>query len=103
MRRAARWIQRHRSRRHPGGFLAGARGTGSITESDKRWRFEVSFTARGRLRRHFSITKRGTSMPNPHRQERLGELIAVELSDLMRTRLKDPRIGFASITHVEVS
>lgn len=42
-------------------------------------------------------------MPNPHRQERLGELIAVELSDLMRTRLKDPRIGFASITHVEVS
>lgn len=42
-------------------------------------------------------------MPNPHRQEKLGELIAVELSDLMRTRLKDPRIGFASITRVEVS
>lgn len=42
-------------------------------------------------------------MANAHRQEKLGELIAVELSDLMRTRLKDPRVGFASITHVEVS
>ncbi|HET9921211.1 MAG TPA: 30S ribosome-binding factor RbfA [Ktedonobacteraceae bacterium] len=42
-------------------------------------------------------------MPNPHRQEKLGELIAVEVSDLLRTRMKDPRIGFASITHVEVS
>ena len=42
-------------------------------------------------------------MPNLHRQEKLGELIAVELSDLLRTRLKDPRVGFASITHVEVS
>lgn len=42
-------------------------------------------------------------MPNPHRQEKLGEMIAVELSDLLRTRVKDPRVGFASITHVEVS
>lgn len=42
-------------------------------------------------------------MANPHRQEKLGEVIAAELSELMRTRLKDPRIGFASITHVEVS
>lgn len=42
-------------------------------------------------------------MPNPHRQEKLGELITAELSDLLRTRMKDPRIGFASITHVEVS
>lgn len=42
-------------------------------------------------------------MPNLHRQEKLGELIAAELSELMRTRLKDPRIGFASITRVEVS
>ncbi len=42
-------------------------------------------------------------MANPHRQEKLGELIAMELSDLIRTRLKDPRVGFASITHVEVS
>ncbi|QBD82000.1 30S ribosome-binding factor RbfA [Ktedonosporobacter rubrisoli] len=42
-------------------------------------------------------------MPNSHRQEKLGELIATELSDLLRTRVKDPRVGFASITHVEVS
>ncbi len=42
-------------------------------------------------------------MPNPHRQEKLGELFAAELSDLLRTRVKDPRVGFASITHVEVS
>jgi len=42
-------------------------------------------------------------MPNAHRQEKLGELIAAELSELLRTRLKDPRVGFASITHVEVS
>ncbi|HEY0756684.1 MAG TPA: 30S ribosome-binding factor RbfA [Ktedonobacteraceae bacterium] len=42
-------------------------------------------------------------MPNPHRQEKLAEQIAVEVSDLIRTRLKDPRVGFASITHVEVS
>ncbi len=42
-------------------------------------------------------------MPNVHRRERLGELIAAELSELLRTRVKDPRVGFASITHVEVS
>jgi len=42
-------------------------------------------------------------MPNVHRQEKLGELIATELSELLRTRVKDPRVGFASITHVEVS
>jgi len=42
-------------------------------------------------------------MPNPHRQEKLGEVIAVELSDLLRTRVKDPRVGLVSITHVEVS
>lgn len=42
-------------------------------------------------------------MANPHRQEKLGEMFAAELSDLLRTRLKDPRVGFASITRVEVS
>ncbi len=42
-------------------------------------------------------------MANPHRQEKLGELMTAELSDLIRTRLKDPRIGFTSITRVEVS
>lgn len=43
-------------------------------------------------------------MPNNlHRQEKLGELINAELSDLLHTRVKDPRVGFASITRVEVS
>jgi ribosome-binding factor A len=42
-------------------------------------------------------------MSNPHRQEKLGELITAELSELLRTRVKDPRVGFASVTHVEVS
>lgn len=42
-------------------------------------------------------------MPNAYRQERLSELIAAELSELLRTRVKDPRVGFASITRVEVS
>lgn len=42
-------------------------------------------------------------MPNIHRQEKLGELIAAELSELICTRVKDPRVGFASITRVEVS
>ena len=37
------------------------------------------------------------------RQGQLGQVIAHELSDLMRLRMKDPRIGFASITGVEVS
>src|SRR6266852_3303366 len=42
-------------------------------------------------------------MPNVHRQEKLSELITAELSELLRTRVKDPRVGFASVTHVEVS
>ena len=42
-------------------------------------------------------------MPHTHRQEKLGEMIAAELSDLLHTRLKDPRVGFSSITRVEVS
>ncbi len=37
------------------------------------------------------------------RQDQLGEFIAHELSDLIRTRMKDPRIGFASITDVDLS
>jgi ribosome-binding factor A len=42
-------------------------------------------------------------MANPHRQEKLGEMMVADLSDLLRNRVKDPRVGFASITHVEVS
>ena len=38
-----------------------------------------------------------------HRQEQLGESIAHEMSDLIRTRMQDPRIGFASVTGVELS
>ncbi len=42
-------------------------------------------------------------MPVNRRQDQLGQVIARELSDLMRLRMKDPRIGFASITAVEVT
>ncbi len=38
-----------------------------------------------------------------HRQEQLGEAIAHELSDVIRSRMQDPRIGFASVTSVELS
>jgi ribosome-binding factor A len=38
-----------------------------------------------------------------HRQEQLGETIAHELSDVIRSRMQDPRIGFASVTSVELS
>jgi ribosome-binding factor A len=37
------------------------------------------------------------------RENQLAEVIGQELSDLMRTRMKDPRLGFTSITHVKVS
>lgn len=37
------------------------------------------------------------------RQDQLGEVIAHELSDLIRTRMKDPRVGFASVTDVDLS
>jgi ribosome-binding factor A len=42
-------------------------------------------------------------MPKTWRQDQLSEVISQELSDLIRTRMKDPRIGFASITDVELS
>jgi len=38
-----------------------------------------------------------------HRPERLAEAIKKEVSDLLREELKDPRIGFSTITWVEVS
>jgi len=37
------------------------------------------------------------------REGRLAEAIKEEVSDILRNDLKDPRIGFASITAVEVS
>ena len=42
-------------------------------------------------------------MAHTRRQDQLGELIGQELSDLIHNRLKDPRVGFASITGVELS
>lgn len=52
---------------------------------------------------HLTLPRGGQTMPNLHRQEKLGELMASDLSELIRTRIKDPRVGFASITRVEVS
>ncbi|HEY7778984.1 MAG TPA: 30S ribosome-binding factor RbfA [Ktedonobacterales bacterium] len=42
-------------------------------------------------------------MATKRRQDQLGEQIAEDLSDLIRNRMKDPRVGFASITQVELS
>lgn len=38
-----------------------------------------------------------------YRAERLQGLLQTELSDIIRNSLKDPRVGFASITAVDVS
>ncbi len=38
-----------------------------------------------------------------YRQEQLSETIAHELSDLIRTRMQDPRLGFVSVTSVDLS
>ncbi len=38
-----------------------------------------------------------------HRAERLGELIKEEVGQILQRDLKDPRIGFVSVTAVEVS
>lgn len=37
------------------------------------------------------------------RQERVQELLKVEISDIIRRDLKDPRLGFITITGAEVS
>jgi ribosome-binding factor A len=37
------------------------------------------------------------------RSERLGELILAEISDLIARDIKDPRIGFVTLTRVEMS
>src|SRR5438270_9795395 len=57
------------------------------------------------LRRRIAIRAIGRRehMRTYRRQDQLGEVIGHELSDLMRTRMKDPRLGFASITGVELS
>lgn len=38
-----------------------------------------------------------------HRAARLAEAIKEEVADIIRNELKDPRVGFATITRVEVS
>lgn len=38
-----------------------------------------------------------------HRPERLAEAIKQEVSDVIRDELKDPRVGFITVTRVEVS
>lgn len=37
------------------------------------------------------------------RQEKVEELLKVEINDIIRRELKDPRIGFITITDVEVT
>jgi ribosome-binding factor A len=39
----------------------------------------------------------------PHRPEKVEEFIKEELSEILRREVRDPRIGFVSITDVEVS
>ncbi|HBX23768.1 MAG TPA: 30S ribosome-binding factor RbfA [Desulfotomaculum sp.] len=38
-----------------------------------------------------------------HRPEKLAESIKKETSEMLRAELKDPRVGFATVTGVEVS
>lgn len=42
-------------------------------------------------------------MEGSNRANRIGELIRSEISDLLLRHIKDPRIGFCTITRVEVS
>ena len=42
-------------------------------------------------------------MPNPQRLRRVADQIQRELSGLLRTELKDPRVGMVTLTGVEVS
>ncbi|MDO7787490.1 30S ribosome-binding factor RbfA [Desulforamulus aquiferis] len=38
-----------------------------------------------------------------HRPERMAEAIKKEIADLLRNEIKDPRVGFVTITGVEVT
>lgn len=42
-------------------------------------------------------------MARPHRRERLASLLTEFLSSLLQREARDPRLGFASITRIEVS
>jgi ribosome-binding factor A len=39
----------------------------------------------------------------PQRTARVGEQIQQELAELLRTEVKDPRVGMVTVTHVDVS
>jgi len=41
--------------------------------------------------------------PERHRRERMSELIRHAMADAIATELKDPRVGFATVTRVDVS
>lgn len=42
-------------------------------------------------------------MPSAHRTERVGDLIRAEVVEIIRRRVKDPRVGTVTVTAVEVS
>jgi ribosome-binding factor A len=42
-------------------------------------------------------------MPGPSRQSRVGDQIQVELAELLARQVKDPGIGFLTITHVKMT
>lgn len=46
---------------------------------------------------------RSKGPPLSRRTRQVGEFLREELSDIIRTEVKDPRIGFFSITHVDMS
>ncbi len=41
--------------------------------------------------------------PTPHRRERVAEDIQWRISELIRTQIKDPRVGFVTVTGAKVS
>ncbi len=40
---------------------------------------------------------------NQARAERVGQMMQQELGGMIQTEVKDPRVGFVSITHIDVS
>jgi ribosome-binding factor A len=42
-------------------------------------------------------------MPFGHRHERLADQIRIEVAEMIEGELRDPRIGFATVTRVELS
>jgi ribosome-binding factor A len=42
-------------------------------------------------------------MPPPSRQTRVGDQIRVELADLLTRQVRDPGIGFLTLTHVKLT